>query len=596
MTINTQNISNVNSTVDTEQQINNTVIEKVLENMSGQMNQISTMDEISSMTSSTSVNSIRSNTRKMTAALSLQAEIKTSAKATTRSNTNMMTAAPPPPAAEAPPPAAAPPPPAPASSSTSGNTNEYLIPAPPLPPSDGPNYTDLSDPDINNWILTDQDVQIETALTNYYAYLAGPGMTDPTGMMNLMNFIYYLSVTDGADGQPLMDPEITDFLLDNGDLIGTDNGTTIDGGIELWTRQMSDYAYLNGYTDTNGVYYPPGEDARTAWINDETAAWKQVNPPNVFSEEVLRCLADPDITNDPNLWTADNGDIMYTYDGIDYDWTNPSSSGPFNDQDIIMYLVNAQSTVTYDENGDIESVELNSFYANLNNNVLAMEADYRTTTLDTLLEEFEDPIWAVLIFFAMCMDDQFQAEMSGHARESDDVTEWDEYSTALNQSITDFETGDGTTEDTENFVYALYGGKVYADTHPSVNGLDSSFTTDVYDPIINIQNDQGQTIGELVQENQDGTLSDQELTDQLNAIFDSSPPTDGSAAVPNNNAQIAVNASNTFSSEVTGESKNFVTIQAEDASTEAALNKFFGSINQMHSQIGNALVNNQIPT
>jgi hypothetical protein len=57
---------------------------------------------------------------------------------------------------------------------------------------------------------------------------------------------------------------------------------------------------------------------------------------------------------------------------------------------------------------------------------------------------------------------------------------------------------------------------------------------------------------------------------------------------------VAVNASNTFSSLVAGQSKNNVTIQATDASTEAALNKFGGSIIQMHSQMGNSFTKNQI--
>jgi hypothetical protein len=456
-----------------------------------------------------------------------------------------------------------------------------LSPAPSLPPSNGPHYTDLNDPAINNWILNDQDVQIETALTNYYAYLAGPGMTDPTGMMNLMDFIYYLS-TNG-----MMDEEVTDFLLGNGNLIGP------GGGIELWTEQMSAYAFINGYGG-----YPPGDEARDAWIADATEAWSNVQPPNPFSDEVLRCLGDDSLTHDPNLRIDENGRVCYTYyiinpgpplssTGITYYWDD--TSGPFNDQDIIMSIINGQSVVYNDG-----SVRLNPFYANLNNNVLAMEAEYRVSTLDALLAEFPDPIWAILIFFMMCTDSQFQAQMSGHSRQSDDLTEWTEYSTTLNQSILDFQTGNGTTEDTENFVYALTGGKVYADQHPSVNGLDESFTSDVYRPIVELQNEDGVTIRELITWNQAGVLSDEEMTAQLNAIFDSSPPTDGSAAVPNNNAQVAVNASNTFSSLVAGQSKNNVTIQATDASTEAALNKFGGSIIQMHSQMGNSFTKNQI--
>ena len=459
------------------------------------------------------------------------------------------------------------------------------IPSPPLPPSGCPDYDDLSSSDINSWILHTTDEQIESALMRYFEYLTGPGKTDPTGLMKLMNFIAFLSSHKRPDGSPLINQNIANFIDKNCNLTGS-SGT--NGGIALWVRQMADYAYAAGYDGKTG------DDARNAWIADEKAAWSQF-PSNKWTQDVEQCLGDKNITVDQNLSTDAQGNIIYTYDGVVYYWKDTGSDGsPFNDRTIIMSIFNGHSQ---EINGVMTQ---DPFYTGTD--AANMERDYRTSVLDALLKEFKDPIWAIQIFFLQSVDSQFQANMSGHAREEDDVTDWQVYATTLNEMIQKFQNGTATKDDAHNFVRALYGAKLFVDQHPDLFSLDGTVKTNVFDMIGDIKTNgtpNGSigapgtiTIKDLITRIDAG--DDTALAKDLNNVFSSAPPS-GGAPVPtvNSNTQTALNASNTLTSLVTGQSKNDVTIQAQDSSIEAALNKVGGDMDQLYSQLGKAFCGNQ---
>ena len=546
------NISNALSLSTSEKDVKEQLIEKVLENMSGQTQLAPVQLQVSTTTDSKEITAVHSTERKMVATISARSEMKSSENTGSKGLGN---------------------------SAPLTNDGGSTIPSPPLPPSGCPDYDDLSNSDINNWILHSTDEQIESALMHYFESLSGPGKTDPTALMKLMNFIAFLSSHNRPDGTPLIDQNIANFLDKSCNLTGSDGK---NGGIALWARQMADYAFAAGYKGLKG------EAAREQWIKDEQAAWGQF-PSNKWTQDVENCLGDSSITNDPNLKMDAQGNVTYTYDGVTYYWNNNGGDGsPFSDRDLIMMIFNGHSQ---EINGVMTE---DPFYSNTDTS--AMEKDYRTQTLNALLKEFKDPIWAVMMFFMKSTDDQFQAQMSGHAREEDDVSDWQTYATTLNEEIQKFQNGTATAADAHNFVRALYGAKIFVDQHPDLFSLNSSFKTNVFDMINNIKAGNGSSIQDLVTNVDAG--NDAKLAMDLNAIFDSTPiPPNANDPTPpstvNGNAQTAINAGNTFSSEVTGQSKNDVTIQAQDASTESALNKVGGDMDQLNSQLGKAFVNNQ---
>ena len=388
-----------------------------------------------------------------------------------------------------------------------------------------------------------------------------------------MNFTAYLTKNN------LIDPTISAFMTNNCDLVGA-NFT--DGGIGLWARQMADYAYIGGYTDTTGKVWPPGDGARTAWINDETTAWNNL-PYNKWQANVILCLGDSDTVIDPNLGMDGNGNATYTYDGITYNWSHDSTAKcPFSEKDIIMAIINGQS-----KEGKDGAITVNPFYTTVN--LLSMEKDYRMQTLTQLLKGIKDPIWAILLFFSNSVDGQAQAKMSAHAKQSDDLSAWQVYSTTLNQAMKAFTAGTGKDTDAHNFVLALFGAKAFCDNTPSLSGLDPTFVADVYNAVLNIGDSSGDTLMQLI--TQQPPLSDGALADALNKIFNTDSTT--GTSTPNSNAQTANNAANTFTNQVTGQSKNLVTLQASDASTESAFVKFGGSITSMQSQLGKTFTSNQ---
>ena len=423
------------------------------------------------------------------------------------------------------------------------SSSSGILPAPILPPSKSPNYTTI--PEGAKWRLLDPT----SALMNYFEYLEGHA-SDPTAMMNLMNYLALLT------SQNQLTPAMSSLLTNYANLLP--NASGVGQGIEMWSNQMAQYAYFAGY---NGQ---TGQSGMTNFLNDELAALTKIPNQNVFTQAMIHSI-NTRISEIQSFTTqhtdATTGDLTWTYDsGITYDWTNPGTSD-FTDRQVIMTLINGQSA-----NGS-----LNPFITGFN--FLGMEQAYRVETLSQLLNSGQDPVTAITLWLLQSDDNQMEANVSGLNQNTDVLTTaTNVFANDISDSITTFSSGQGDADSLMTFARAIFGAHVYFDQCPQLTAIQSQFDSNIFQGFNALGNG---ALGKdfiAAWNNPDARAP---ISKAVNDLFLSNN------SAPNMELQTATNLSNQLSSLTSGQSKAISTKTSNDVSSINAVVKTSNAVLSM---------------
>lgn len=447
----------------------------------------------------------------------------------------------------------------------------------PAPPSGAPSPVIQSNDATNIWGTGYLD-----QLAQFISYLKN-NPNDPRGLQNFMQFVANLAAAGDMTS----------------DVVATLNEAGANQLLQIGIIQGMETAFFSGYNGQNG------QAGAQAYLNDlisNLSGFPQgdsfIQFMTTIAQGQLAVL--PFFTSDH---TAANGDLIWTFNGVTYDWSNPTQFG--DDQNMISQIINNQG-ITGDPNSAYDNLDLNSFLR-----------DYRLRALIQLLQEFAGhPEIAICLWTMTVYDNQFQSEQGGLASTTNLLT------TLTNSDATPLLTlaqkmGTLTDSDATQFEDLFFNTTNLINLEGQTESIASQWNANVYQIVggissLNLQvtvGGQSVTVpssvtllqvmtGATVQINgQNYTFTLHDLTNALNGFF-VPPPSGGTTPSTSPGYQTILDALQQGGSLITGTSKTVATALSTVANTDNEVIKFGHSVVDPTGggliQLQNKIIDNQI--
>jgi hypothetical protein len=451
-----------------------------------------------------------------------------------------------------------------------------LPPPPELPPTGAP---DGSVPAGGGYNWGNGSDPYYDKLMQFLEYFGYVKTNDAGALFNFANFIAGLSqpispipqgMSPGPDGQfiPMRDdPKLVALLQKSG----------AQDMIKAALEQAIEYAFFGSSDPTKA-----GQNMKDYIKNlSDTLKGLKAAHDNPFIDAMLQevdscgVLADAFIKQhtvdqafldaNPNF-KGKIGDLIWIDKGSGciFDWTNPQDGSQYGDKFMIEMEIGAQG---------------NAASGKLINALKGLLAEYKINTLNELLKQFSDPIFAILLWIMMYYDQNTQGQESGENDQakvmSDIIT--NKFANGL-QSLAS-EAGSWGGADVDKLKQLLENSDVFNSLAPEASSVAENWQQNVTGPIEKIQINVGGKTESLKDYLDDPSISSDDKATTLNTVFQPNPPSSGSPTYQaNTNYQILTQATTTGTQLANGQSKNITTELGTLSTLESAIDKTMDQI------------------
>lgn len=460
------------------------------------------------------------------------------------------------------------------------------LPQPNNPSSGAPDPSIPSGDDETNY----QGTGYLDKLAQFISYLEN-NPNDPQGLQNFMQFVANLA----AAGD--MTPDVVNML----------NEASTNTLLQVAIQQGMETSFFAGYNGVNG------QTGASNYLNDLIKALGGYPQGDPFIQTMLgqanfmlSGLSEFTSLHTIPAGQPGAGDLIWTYNGITYDWSNPTKYG--DDQNMISQII--------DNQGLGISGDPNPYYNQLNLN--AYLRDYRLTALEELLKQFAGhPEIALCLWMMTAYDNQFQSEQGGLAASTNLLTTLtNSYATPLLLLAQKIGHLDG--DDLSQFEALFFNANNIIGMENQTSTIASDWTNNVFNMIggitgltitADIPADVASKVTLLqVLTGQTVTWSDSGgehsytfgALDALNALngFYIQPPSGGTAPSTSPGYQTILDALQQGGSLITGTSKTLATQLSTVSNTDNAIIKFGHSVVDPTGgglvQMENKVIDNQV--